>query len=111
MTRYRRVATSVGGCLALAILVAACVTGCANSYIGTTAASLHAQGSRGPRPEQTLPRLPQAAEPECYDSQEQKDEASQLLIAKLEEGREPVASRAVICRTLGELRRPIAREA
>ncbi len=33
-----------------------------------------------------------------------------MLAAKLKEGREPIATRAVICRTLGMLRRPEARE-
>jgi len=96
---------------ALAILVAACVTGCANSYYGTTAASYMRRAREDPDPNKRFVVYHKLSEPECYDSQEQKDEASQLLISKLEEGREPVASRAVICRTLGELHRPIAREA
>ena len=95
--------------LALSILVA-CLPGCTGFY-GTTAASYMRRIREDPDPNTRFVVYHKLASKECYDTSEQMDEASQLLIAKLQEGREPVASRAVICRTLGELRRPAAREA
>ncbi|ODT98978.1 MAG: hypothetical protein ABS79_05095 [Planctomycetes bacterium SCN 63-9] len=44
-----------------------------------------------------------------FETPEQKMQAVDLLIAKLEESKEPLAIRAVICRTLGEIRDPKAR--
>ena len=49
------------------------------------------------------------ASPGAYDTKEQKDVAVRTLIDKYEHGREPMATRAIICRTLGELRDPRAR--
>jgi HEAT repeat protein len=46
-----------------------------------------------------------------YDNEDQKAEAARLLSERLASGREPIISRAVICRTLGELKRPEGREA
>jgi hypothetical protein len=48
--------------------------------------------------------------PRTYDDDAQMTRAAQLLAIKLKSGREPDATRAVICRTLGTLRKPIARE-
>ena len=39
--------------------------------------------------------------PNCYDNEEQKARAPKVLSEKLKQGREPDATRAVICRTLG----------
>lgn len=50
------------------------------------------------------------AEPYSYTSEEQKAYAATLLVDRLNSGDEPVATRAVICRTLGEIRRPEARD-
>jgi hypothetical protein len=50
------------------------------------------------------------ASPRCYDNEQQKAQAAQVLASKLKEGREPTATRAVICRTLGVIARPEARE-
>ena len=47
----------------------------------------------------------------CYDDEAQKGKAAEILVAKLHGNTEPTATRAVICRTLGKLRRPEAREA
>jgi HEAT repeat protein len=44
------------------------------------------------------------ADPNAYDSLEEKDEAVRILIDKFEKGHEPIATRAMICRTLGQLR-------
>ena len=50
------------------------------------------------------------ANPECYVSKTEHDAAVSLLIDKFANGREPIASRAVIVRTLGELGDSRARE-
>jgi HEAT repeat protein len=51
------------------------------------------------------------ASPRVYDTEEQKVEAANVLATALSSGKEPVASRVAICRTLGELGRPEARDA
>jgi hypothetical protein len=48
---------------------------------------------------------------DVYDDQAQRARAAKLLVSKLDPRLEPMASRAVICRSLGELRDPVAREA
>jgi len=50
------------------------------------------------------------ANPRAYDSAEEKDEAVRILMEKYEKGHEPIATRAMICRTLGELRDPRAHD-
>jgi HEAT repeat protein len=84
--------------------------GCAQ-YIGTTAGSFlkHAEGDGDPNMRHLAYR--KLADPLCYTSEEQKARAIAMLTQRLEEGREPVASRAQICRTLGSLKRPDARPA
>ena len=41
-------------------------------------------------------------------AQEEKAEAVRILIDKFEKGHEPIATKAMICRTLGQLRDPRA---
>lgn len=50
------------------------------------------------------------ATPSVYDNDRQKGEAVKTLIDELTKAREPLATRAQICRTLGELRDTSARE-
>jgi hypothetical protein len=50
------------------------------------------------------------ASPRYYDDDAQRSRAAQILVAKLNNGNEPTATRAVICRTLGMLHKPEARE-
>jgi hypothetical protein len=45
-----------------------------------------------------------------YENDDQKNRAAQLLAVKLKNGHEPNASRAIMCRTLGMLGKPVARE-
>src|SRR5436305_375731 len=99
----RRLGWSV---LALAALAAGCST-----YVGTTAASFLRRVREEPDPNLRYVAYTKLAQPNCYDSAEQKAEAVRLLLAKLEQGKEPVATRAVIINTLGALRDPSAREA
>lgn len=94
--------------LAAVMLGAAWLCGCSNFY-GTTAASF-LKHAKDPDPNVRYIAYNKLASPNCYDNDQQKAEVVDVLIAKLKKGNEPVASRAVICRTLGELGNPKARE-
>jgi HEAT repeat protein len=94
--------------LALALLGLATV-GCAN-HIGTTARSFMLRVREEPDPNIRHLAYSKLANPGCYDGDADKAEAALLLASKLDERSEPPITRAVICRTLGELRRPEARE-
>ncbi|SIO60068.1 HEAT repeat-containing protein [Singulisphaera sp. GP187] len=96
--------------LAATLLVAAGLAGC-SGFTGTTAASFLRKVREDPDPNTRYLAYHKLASPHCYDSEEQKKEAVATLVNKLEQGKEPVATRAVICRTLGELHDPAAREA
>src|SRR4051794_7162597 len=85
-------------------------SGC-SQFVGTTAQSFLNKIRDSPDPNIRYIAYSKLASPRCYDDPGQKVEAVRILIAKLDEGKEPVASRAVICRTLGELRDPSARPA
>ena len=83
--------------------------GC-SQYIGTTARSFLITIRDNPDPNVRYLAYSKLASPQCYDDASQKAEAVKTLVEKLEGSQEPIASRAVICRTLGELRDPTARE-
>jgi hypothetical protein len=85
-------------CAALAALA-----GC-STYIGTTAKSFLKQARENPDPNIRYIAYAKLGSPRIYDSEAQKAEAVNTLVAKFEEGREPVAVRAVIIRSLGNLR-------
>ena len=92
-----------------AIVIAAAAPGC-SSFQGTTAASfLRKTEERDPNVRYKA--YANLASPRCYDDDRQRVQAVQVLVAKLDEAKEPMASRAVICRTLGALGRPEARDA
>src|SRR4051812_3997710 len=95
---------------AAAVVVIAWSSGCSEFY-GTTAASFLRQVRENPDPNARYIVYGKLASPNCYDDESQKQAAAAALVKVLEEGREPIASRAVICRTLGELRVASAREA
>lgn len=94
----------------LLVLAAAGGLGC-STFKGTTAASYLLKIRKDPDPNARFLAYEQLASPRCYDNEDQKAEAVKALISKLDGAQEPVATRAVICRTLGELRDPSAREA
>lgn len=77
--------------------------GC-RSYMGSTAASFLRRVREDPDPNARYVAYAKLADPGCYDTPAQKSEAVQTLVTKLKKGLEPVATRAVICHTLGELR-------
>ena len=82
--------------------------GC-SGFKGTTAASFLRNIKESPDPNLRYVSYAKLASPQCYDNEQQKEDAVRLLVAKLEEGKEPVATRAMICRTLGELHNRAAR--
>jgi HEAT repeat protein len=102
--RFRVVRTAA----VLAVSVA--LVGCAQ-YIGTTAASFLKVAREDKDPNKRYLAYARLASPNCYDTEDQKVRAAEYLAKILTEGREYEASRAVICRTLGELRVHQGREA
>jgi HEAT repeat protein len=93
----------------LLLIIALVATGC-TTFVGTTARSFLGHVRNNPDPNVRYLAYAKLADPDAYDSPEQRDEAVQTLMDKFANGREPVATRAMICRTLGELRDPRARE-
>ena len=94
--------------LSLALSLAIVPPGC-STFQGTTAASFLHKIRDDPDPNVRYQAYHNLASPRCYENDQQKAEAVRILIEKLEAGKEPIATRAVICRTLGELRDPAAR--
>jgi HEAT repeat protein len=84
------------------VVAAAAATGC-STYIGTTSKSFLHQVRENPDPNIRYIAYSKLGVPSAYDNQAQKDEAIGIMIAKLREAKEPVAVRAVIVRSLGNL--------
>lgn len=103
--------TRARAAIVLAILATALPSACSTPYIGTTAASYLRRVREERDPNIRHIAYAKLGAPGCYDGEEQKAEAVRVLVANLESEREPTASRALICRSLGELRRPEARPA
>jgi HEAT repeats len=99
--------------VALALAIAA-ISGCVGSqgfqFRGTTAASFLRTIEESKDPNARYFAYDSLSSARCYDDDSQKTRAATILAAKMKEGREPIATRAVICRTLGMLRKPEARE-
>ncbi len=96
-------------------LAVAATAGCAGSqgfrFRGTTAASFLRQVNESRDPNVRYAAYDSLASMRCYDDEDQKAQAARVLVEKMHSNKEPVATRAVICRTLGMLRKPEAREA
>ncbi|HEX8203319.1 MAG TPA: HEAT repeat domain-containing protein [Isosphaeraceae bacterium] len=90
----------------MALVVAGCV-----GVTGTTAASFLRQARENGDPNVRYRAYVKLGWPSSYDNDEQKLEAVRVLSAALEGEKEPVAARAVICRSLGQVGRPEARPA
>jgi HEAT repeat protein len=86
----------------ISVAAAAAATGC-STYIGTTSKSFLHQVRDNPDPNIRYIAYTKLGVPSAYDNQAQKDEAIGIMIAKLREAKEPVAVRAVIVRSLGNL--------
>ncbi|WP_165228842.1 HEAT repeat domain-containing protein [Aquisphaera insulae] len=93
------------------LLLASCLAtaGC-KTYVGTTATSFLGHVRNNPDPNARYLAYSKLGSSDAYDSDEQKAEAVRTLIDKFEKGREPIATRAVICRSLGELHDPRAHD-
>jgi hypothetical protein len=92
----------------LMALLALVNPGC-STYIGTTSKSFLRQVRSNPDPNIRYIAYAKLGSPGAYEDDRQKAEAVETLIAKFEEGKEPIAIRAVIVRTLGSLGDPRAR--
>jgi len=80
----------------------ACGAGC-TPYIGTTYQSFLRQVRENPDPNIRYVAYAKLGSPRLYDNVLEKSEAVQTLIAKFQEGKEPIAVRAAIVRSLGNL--------
>lgn len=96
--------------LALSLIAISMNFSCA-SYLGTTAASFMRRAKDDPDPNVRYLAYVKLAQPRTYDNPEQKAEAVKLLLNKLDQGKEPVATRAQIVKTLAALRDPAAHDA
>jgi hypothetical protein len=92
-------------------LLLAMASGCASVMGPTTATSFMRIIERSPDPNARFKAYQSLASPGAYDDNEQRARAARLLVTKLDPKAEPLASRAMICRTLGELGDPVARDA
>jgi hypothetical protein len=79
-------------------------------FRGTTASSFMKTIEESKDPNARYFAYDKLASSRTYENDEQKTRAAQLLTAKLKSGSEPIATRAVICRTLGMLGKPVARD-
>ncbi len=100
----------------LTIAALAAAVGCTSGpdgfkFRGTTAASFLRQIDSEKDPNVRYAAYDSLGSPRVYDDEAQKAKAAEVLVTKLQGRKEPTATRAVICRTLGNIRRPEAREA
>ncbi len=93
----------------LVVVLASCTAGC-STYVGTTARSFLGHVRNNPDPNVRFVAYSKLGSKDVFDNDEQKSEAVTTLIEKYKGGKEPVASLAIICRTLGEIGDPSARE-
>lgn len=96
--------------LLLPFIGVAVAQGCA-PFIGTTYQSFLRQVRENPDPNIRYIAYAKLGAPGLYDIPAQREEVVKVLIAKLEAAKEPVAARAVIVRSLGNLGDKRARNA
>lgn len=94
----------------LGLTLMSAFAGC-GSFYGTTAASYLRRIKENPDPNDRYKAYELLASPRCYDDEQQKARAVDVMIGKLQGDAEPSATRAIICRTLGELHDPRSRDA
>jgi hypothetical protein len=93
----------------LATVAVAYLPGC-TPYIGTTSQSFLRHVRTDPDPNIRYIAYAKLGAPGLYEHPGLKAESVDVLIAKLKEGKEPIATRAVIIRSLGDLGDQRARE-
>jgi len=91
------------------IAIGLAAAGGCSTYIGTTSTSFLGQVRNSTDPNIRYAAYAKLAVPGIYEDQAHKAEAVSTLIAKYQEGKEPVAIRAVIIRGLGALGDPRGR--
>jgi HEAT repeat protein len=94
----------------LGLCFVAHIVGCAGK-VGTTARSMLSNVRENADPNARYEAYAKLGRKRTYDNDQQITEAVAELSARLVDGKEPAISRAIICRSLGELKRPEAREA
>jgi HEAT repeat protein len=87
----------------MATLATAMAGGC-STYVGTTYKSFLKNARENTDPNIRYIAYAKLGSPGIYENDAQKAEAVNMLAAKYEEGQEPIAVRAVIIRSLGNLR-------
>jgi hypothetical protein len=92
----------------LSSLGLAAIAGC-TPYIGTTYQSFIRQVRENPDPNIRYIAYAKLGTPGLYESKAQKEEAVKILMARFQAAKEPVAIRATIVRSLGNLRDKRAR--
>jgi HEAT repeat protein len=97
-----RPARWVGLLAGLALAACAVLAGC-STYLGTTPKSFLRHVRANPDPNLRYLAYAKLGSADLYDDPADKAEAVETLIAKLQQGREPIATRAVIVRSLGDL--------
>ena len=88
---------------ALASTIALAIPAGCSTYIGTTSKSFLHEARENVDPNIRYVAYAKLGSPSIYENAAEKDEAVQLLVTKLREAKEPVAVRAVIVRSLGNL--------
>jgi HEAT repeat protein len=87
------------------------VTGCTALSQGTTAPSFMRTIRTSQDPNLRYQAYVNLGSPDIYDSPLQKADAVKLLSSRLRAEKEPRATRAIICKTLGDLKHPGGRKA
>jgi HEAT repeats len=90
-------------CTVLSLTVQLAAAGGCSTYVGTTSKSFLSQVKNSTDPNVRYVAYAKLGSPGAYEDKAHKAEAVETLIAKYQEGREPVAIRAVIIRSLGTL--------
>jgi hypothetical protein len=94
---------SLGCWMVFCLTVQLAAAGGCSTYVGTTSKSFLSQVKNNTDPNVRYVAYAKLGSPAAYEDNAQKAEAVETLIAKYQEGREPVAIRAVIIRSLGTL--------
>lgn len=95
--------------IGIALLALASAQGC-TPYLGTTSTSFLRHARTNPDPNLRYLAYAKLGSPDLYDDDREKAIAVDFLMKRYQEGREPIAIRAMIIRSLGNLRDSRARE-